>query len=199
MSDLFAKARRLNIALMRRAFGLTEGRQLNSVQVQSGRVKIFDGESDYWEIDEDGCLVISVELDDGDEKWCEAGPFGGGSTRGLYALPAAGDEAIVVFPEGDDKDAYLVQTFSTGNAPEDDLQAGRVLLMGGEVYIYDADGASVEPLVKKSEHEAHTHSIAGAVVIGAIPVVPAVAPTISPGERSSAPPTITGTTILKAK
>jgi phage gp45-like len=96
---------------------------------------------------------------------------------GFASVPLAGAEAVVVFPNGD-RSHPLVTAVSdrryrpTGGDPgqitiHNHVTGCRVIMMangsielqpapGQEVFIRD-DGGSVDRLVKKSEHDGHTH------------------------------------------
>lgn len=95
---------------------------------------------------------------------------------GFSSVPLAGAEAVVVYPNGD-REHPLVVTVSdrrhrpTGGAPGEvtvhHYQGAKVTMLeggnieiqpgpGGQVFIRD-EGGAVDRLVKKSEHDGHTH------------------------------------------
>ncbi len=95
---------------------------------------------------------------------------------GFSSVPLAGAEAVVVFPNGDRSHPLVIATSDrrhrpTGGEPGEVtmyhhsgskvimLEGGNIEVQpgpGGEVLIRE-EGGSVDRLVKKSEHDGHTH------------------------------------------
>lgn len=124
---------------------------------------------------------------------------------GLTSVAEPGAEAVVVFPNGDRGHPLVLATSDrryrpTGGAPGDvtlyHRDGARVILLaggdieirpgpGGEVLIRD-EGGAVDRLVKKSEHDGHTHD-AGTLVApsggGAVTGATAGAPAVTGTQR----------------
>ncbi len=107
---------------------------------------------------------------------------GGSPLRGVFGLPEIGDEYMVHFVGGDRSNAIAASPLSGARYPASAQQAtgGKILVIGVEVILTNAAGGGEEPLVRKSEFEAHIHGT---------------------GTGPSATPTspITGTTVVKGK
>lgn len=126
---------------------------------------------------------------------------------GFYAVPLAGAEAVVLFPNGDRGHPIVIVVADRryrptgGQGGETGLYnhvAARVILKangdievqpapGREVFIRSS-GGSAEPLVKRSEFNAHTHSNTG-LSAGGDPLF----------GSPNAPSAVTGTTKLQAE
>lgn len=149
---------------------------------------VKDGDS-HWRFDEDDVLV-EVELQPSEERMtCRLGSVAGGSAHGVWAVPPEGTEVAVLIPDGEfEAEPIIVATLSSGALPASEgVGEDRTIIVNGEVLIHDGSGGT-EPLVKKSEFDAHTHTTTATVNTGSPGVLSA--PDNSP---------ITGTTILKAK
>lgn len=88
------------------------------------------------------------------------------SMLGVVQVPEVGDEVLVVFPDGQlDWMPVIAARLSSGAVPYPSSAATRpkptsILIVpppGGHVYVYDGDTGNVEPLVKRSEFNGHTH------------------------------------------
>lgn len=133
----------------------------------------------YFEIIEDDVLVQVVTMPDQNKILARLGAPGSGSNSGVWSIPKSGSEVIVVVPSGRlEFQPVIVACYSSGGLP-DGVAENVTVIANGEVLVHDGDGGT-EPLVKKSEFEAHVHGTG-----------------VGPSSTPSAP--ITGTTVLKAK
>jgi len=149
-----------------------------------GRVYVPEGASKHFEIiSENGSIDILVDvlLEPRDfDVTCRLGGTGG-AKRGAWTIPNPGDEVAVVVPDGEiDWMPIIVAVCSTGEVPAG-LAENVTVIADGKVLVHDGDGGT-EPLVKKSEFEAHVHTAPGG---GGVTTTPNAA--------------ITGTTVLEAK
>jgi len=132
---------------------------------------------------------------------------------GFSSVPLAGAEAILVYPNGDRShplaitvsdrrhrptggEAGEVTMYHHGGARVTMLNNGNLLVRaapGAEVLVDDGSG-STEPLVKRSEFNAHTHQVA---TTGSSTAQSGTAAPVATGPGGSG--NITGTTVLKAK
>lgn len=99
---------------------------------------------------------------------------------GLTAVPLPGAEAVVIFPGGDRSHPLVVSVSDRANrptggesgdvtlySPVSQTSARVILLASGDIEIHPApghevlirdEGGSIDRLVKKSEHDGHTHA-----------------------------------------
>lgn len=153
--------------------------------------KVFkpeDAAAHYEFIEVDGVLVdIIVEVEtipDRVELSCSlAGGWGG------WWIPSVGDEVFVVIPAGEVSfRPTIIATAPTEipNPPGQGPALGRRVLVADEVLIHNGSGGA-EPVVRKSEHDGHTHG-PGTFQAGGDSVT----------GTSGGAPAVTGTPVLKA-
>lgn len=136
-------------------------------------------------------VVVEVEtVPDRVQLTCRLTGLVGGAGAGIWAVPAIDDEVLVCLPDGElDFMACIVATLGSRDVPSPDAahepSPGRTLIVNGEVLIHDGTGGT-EPLVKKSEFDAHEHDYTWTDPGGS-----------GTTDRPNNSP-ITGTTILKA-
>lgn len=154
-----------------------------------GVVTKQDGTSQHYELKtENGTLVdilVDVELmPDGVDVTCRLA--GGAGGKGIWTIPAEGDEVIVLLPSG--SVAFmpiivgLLSTYEIDDGDDQGPELDRTVIVNGTVYIHDGSGGA-EELVKKSAYEAHIHSTG-------------VGPSGTPNNAASAS---SYTSVLKAK
>jgi hypothetical protein len=171
-----------------------------------------EGESTHFEITTTDVFVEVQLLPDQEQVLCILA-----CSAGVWMVPPLGSTVAVLVPTGElQADPVIVGILQT---PGDGLTDTTVIVQapaGGQVLIHDGDSGSVEPVVRKSEFEAHTHPLPNLFVNAMagpsgptppatyIPVTtlpgappPTVVPTV-PGD-TDVPPAITGTSVLKAK
>lgn len=154
-------------------------------------VKKHEGDAAHWRVNEDNDLVISV-VTHRHEVPIEALIGGIGALgRGVVFIPDEGTEGVVVFDHGDfEGDCTFFPRGSRGGNVVG-LGPGKVHVIGLEVLVHDGAGGA-EALVRKSEHDGHTHPApalsTGSYGVGSDPVV-----------RTGGAPAVTGTSVLKAK
>ena len=170
-------------------------------------------------------LVQSGERGGGELVTCRLGAVGGalagGACSGLWKVPAPGTEVAVLVPMGElEADPIIVGVLSSGGVPSE-LDADTLVLVGpkkivvrggdqvhiecasGQQVVIDDGSGSTEPLVRKSEFEAHTHGIpplqVGGISTGTATAVVAPGPAGPKITDSNTPASITGTAILSSK
>jgi len=155
--------KRLNLEPLARALQSAGGPA--KLWVGLGVVALPEGESSHWElVEEDGQVVdilVDVELmPNALDVTCRLGNAGGGAGRGIWAIPAVGDEVIVAMPAGELAFApSIVAVLSSGNVPNPSGEgpaAGRTIIMDQEVLIHDGTGGT-DQVVLKSAYEVHKH------------------------------------------
>lgn len=124
-------------------------------------------------------LVEVVTQPDGLDLTCRLGATGGAGA-GVWQIPREGDEVLVAIPAGAvDFMPAIVAVLASGEIP-DGVAPGVIVVASDQVLIHDGSGGA-EPLVTKSQYDAHTHSS---------------------GAGQTSPPdnaATSGTTVLKAK
>lgn len=177
-------------------------------------------DADHYEvIDEDGQKDIFVEvtlLPGGEPYACRLGKAVGGPGWGIWAIPPAGCEVVVLFPNGTAEGDGLIVCALDNEATHPDLAPERIVIAapaGGQVYITDADGGA-ESLATKADVDAlaahvdtHTHFgvSAGSAATGppsSASTPPAPVPPAPPEPPVAVPqtsPGAAGTSVLHAK
>lgn len=130
-------------------------------------------------------ILVEVEtVPDRVPLTCRLGTIAGSSGKGIWSIPAVGDEVIVAVPDGQlDFIPSIVAQLSSGDIPNPSGEGpttNRTVIVNGTVLIHDGSGGT-EPLVLKSEFDIHKHPTG----------------TGPSGFPDNAP--IDGTTVLKAK
>lgn len=129
---------------------------------------------------------------------------------GVITIPSLGDEVIVDIPDAAvDWMPSIVAVLSTGSIPNPDGQGPaprRVLIVADDVLVHDGSGGA-EPLVRKSEFdahrewaEAHRHAglLGGTGSVAGLTSPPATGLPPYSGGSSDPPPEIEGTPVLRA-
>jgi hypothetical protein len=174
-------------------------------------VALPEGEArPHWEIDTDESgnirdIFVDVVLVPANIE-VEARLSGVGTGVAMIDIPALGDEVIIVFPDGRLDHAPTIVARTSGSVRSDVEAQGpapqRLVIIAPEVLIHNGDGTA-EPLVRKSEFDAHRewalghkHAglLGGTASVAALTSPPASAPVGTPDP----PPTITGTSVVKA-
>lgn len=171
-----------------------------------GVVYVPDGEEKHYYFDADGDVFISVQLMPNGEPLddCRLGSFGGGAGIGFWVIPPVGTEVVLMIPQGEfEAGPVIVGTCSTGKVPDGLTETTAVIAIkqGGKILIHDGTANQAEPLVKKSEHDGHSHPLPPMFVMvgmAKVPVQVDAPPAASPGDTKGAP-AVTGTTVLGAK
>lgn len=103
-------------------------------------------------------ILVEVELQPSlQDVTCRMSGFAGGAGRGIWTVPAVGDEVLVMLPEG--QIAFMptiVGILSTRDIPNDGGQGpaeGRTIIVNSEVLVHDGSGGAV-PLALKSDVDA---------------------------------------------
>lgn len=135
-------------------------------------------------------ILVEVEtVPDRVPLTCRLGAIAGSSGKGIWSIPAVGDEVIVAVPDGQlDFIPSIVAQLSSGDIPNPSSQGpttNRTVIVNGTVLIHDGSGGAAE-LPTMAEFKAHVHPT-GTGPSG-VPTDPI--PGLGP---------ITGTTVLKAK
>jgi len=128
------------------------------VPAVAAHVALHAGETSFWFVNDEGDIVISVVTNQhGVELHANLDVIAGGSGRGIYMLPALGDEVLVGFDDGDfEGEVYVISRTTGGGGAPEGLAPGKVVVVGLEVLVHSGDGVC-EPLVRKSEFDGHTH------------------------------------------
>ena len=168
----------------------------------AAHVELHEGETVFWRVNDEGDIIISVVTNQhGIPMWVNLDVVAGGAGRGIYMLPAIGDEVLVGFDDGDmEGEGYVIGRTTGGRGAPLGLAPGKVVVVGLEVLIHNGDGVC-EPTVRLSEHQAlcdklddHRHAY---VDVGT-PTLTST-PTLDPtGVTPDPMPTATGTPVLKA-
>jgi hypothetical protein len=144
-------------------------------------------------------LLVEVELQPSlQDVTCRMSGFAGGAGRGIWTVPAVGDEVLVALPEG--QIAFMptiIAILATRDIPHGGSQgpaAGRTIIVNSEVLVHDGSGGAV-PLALKSDVDQLADYVDNTL---AIPVVGGGGGTAGPGATSAAP-AAAGTDIFKAK
>lgn len=139
-----------------------------------------EGGGSHFDLDGEDVLIEVETQPDLIDVTARLGFGFGGPNIGMYAIPPVGTEVVLLMPSGRlDFMPVVVGMLSTGDLP-DGVAENVTVIANGEVLVHDGNGGT-EPLVKKSEFDAHMHPTGTG---------PSGIPSNSP---------ITGTTVLKAK
>lgn len=172
------------------------------VAAVAAHVALHAGETSFWFVNDEGDIVISVVTNQhGVELHANLDVIAGGSGRGIYMLPALGDEVLIGFDDGDfEGEAYVISRTAGGGGAPEGLAPGKVVVVGLEVLVHSGDGVC-EPLVRLSEHQAlvdaidghrHSYASAGGPALTTAPV------TDPAGVVPDPMPPADGTPVLKA-
>lgn len=170
-------------------------------------VQIHDGETQHWEVTDEGAMSVSVVTHQHAVPIDALLKGGGNDGKGVWFIPSVGTEVLIAFENGDfEGDAYIVGVF--GHSPAG-LQPGTILVLGDNIEIRSV-GGTAQPLAFKSDVEAvdakydgHIHQestmapTSGPIIAGSILPNPGPPPTHLPGLPLGGI-TIVGTTNLKA-
>ena len=130
-------SKRINQAQLRALLG-------DQVSILGGRVYREPDAVSHWDYDGvTGEMTVSVRLDQHEAVvWALWGPGVLGPNLGVIAPPAEGTEVEVGFPAGDfEGDPVVLSAMSTGaGVPDGDLQVGRLLVVGDEIWLYNGTG-----------------------------------------------------------
>lgn len=197
--------KRLDVALLRDV--VLSGRPFSC---RLGVISDPDDDGQYYEIvadDSGGVDDVLVEIELIPERTAITARLTSptaGAGRGIWSIPAIGEEVVVAIPDGRiEFTPAVVGYFSTGSVPggEQGVATQRTIVVDSEVLVHDGAGGAV-PLATKSDVEevrskllAHGHDD------------PASGVTSKPNSGTVSPPAsspltvdeIQGTTILKAK
>lgn len=125
-----------------------------------GTVLAAQGGGDHWESHEGQDITVRVELHpSGTVLRCRLGALAAGVGTGAWQVPPVGCEVAVLIPDGEpDAGGIIVATLSCGEIPEGVAPSDLVIVVpdGAKVYIRGA-GGTPEPLVTKSQFDAHKH------------------------------------------
>lgn len=152
-------SRRLEMSAMRVALG--DGRYWAGI----GLVYKPNGEPSHFEIDDDVGVLVHVELMPSQEPlMCRLGGLGQGGTHGVWRIPPVGSEVAVLIPNGSlEGGPVLVAVLASGGVPSEldgDTVVikgpSNVLVIGAEVQVR-SEGGTAEPLITKSQFDAHVH------------------------------------------
>jgi hypothetical protein len=108
--------------------------------VSLAKVARHEGEADFWAVNDDGDLEISV-LTHQHEVPVQAllGALVGGAGKGVWAIPSEGTEVVIAHAEGGfEGDAVIVAVLPTGQVPVG-LAPDRVVVVGAEVHVLSDD------------------------------------------------------------
>lgn len=160
MSRRLPGAKRLDVDAIRDAV-LSGADVPNNIKI--GVVKAADPGSPYYTISDDG-LLIDVELQpSGEEVTALMCVAGGNEGNGVWEIPDEGVEVVVLLPDGALDFRPTIIPTSSGKVPER-LAPGRLLVVGKRIEIIAAeeiylssDGVAGEPLITKSQFDAHLH------------------------------------------
>jgi hypothetical protein len=180
------------------------------------RVEAHPGETDHWQVNEDGDLEIQVVTHQhGQPVTAVLGALVGGRGRGVWMIPDVGTEVLVSFFDGDfEGDAVIVGVLPSKDTPGG-LAPGKVFVIGQEVIVKDAGSAA--PVATLADVDAiwrwlyaqfaatggHTHICAPpgnptAAIATVAPASPPLPPSVAP-PAPSLPPEPDGTSVLKAE
>ena len=195
-------AKRLDMTQIAAAFA--DGRQWATLAIVTKQ----DGTSSHFELATEGDTLVDILVDvetvpDGIDLTCRLA--GGSGSQGVWQIPAAGDEVIVVLPTGRVDFMPMIVGIMSGqsisNPSGQGPAAGRTVVCNSEVLVHDGDGGAVSLALKSdvqalkddldshlTEYNAHVHATAG---LGT-PSPPTVGSVVTPT-------TPTGTTVLKGK
>lgn len=154
--------KRLNLSSLQRALEKTGPRK---IWAAIGVVAVPAGESTHYELVEEGGNLVDILVDvelmpDSTDVTCRLANSGGGAGRGVWTIPAVGDEVIVNFPSGEL--AFMptiVAVLSSGNIPNpsgEGPSTSRTVIVDQEVLIHDGTGGT-DQVVLKAAYEAHKH------------------------------------------
>lgn len=114
---------------------------------------------------------------------------------GMWIVPDVGDEVAVIIPSGEIDFMPVITCILSHALPSSQGPAPQTIVIargaGSQVLIHDGAGGA-EALVKKSEFDGHKHH--APVLVGASYGV-----TTDPTAQTGGAPSVTGTTVLKAK
>lgn len=128
-----------------------------------GLVALDEGETEHWEVNEDGDLMVSVALhEQGQVIWAHVGPDGA-AAGGDWEIPDLGDEVLVALGrDGVSGEAVIVRTLSSASVPAE-LVPGRRIVRSEDLRL--VAGAATENLVLGQQLKALLIAILDALVI----------------------------------
>jgi hypothetical protein len=158
-----------------------------------GTVALHDGETEHYEVNEDGDIQVTVVAHQHGTPITAilGGAFG--SAAGAWVIPAAGDEVLVCFADGEfEGDAVVVAVTTSRSAPAG-LAPGTVLVRADDRVQADAPevllggGAGHEPTLKATTYRSAEDALISALSTWATAVATALGtiPTfIDPGKAA---------------
>lgn len=170
------------------------------------RVAKHEGQEEFWEIGEEGQILVSVITLKSHTPMNAILRGGDINSRGLWSIPAEGTEVAICFDvDGYEGDAVLIGTIGE---PPPGLTSTRVLLIGNDVEIRSRNGTArqvafkdelvaVDAAWRNHFHVDGSSLVTSTPVVTAIPITP---PTIPPTFLPGTPPgavTINGTQKVK--
>lgn len=127
-----------------------------------GLVALDEGHNEHWEVNDDGELMVSVELHNhGRIVWAQAGPDGD-PANGDWSIPDPDTEVLVGFADGEvEGEAVIVRTLSGGQVPAG-LIPGRRIVKSDDLRL--VEGTADENLVLGQQIKALLIAILDALI-----------------------------------
>ena len=128
-----------------------------AIPIVKAHVALHEGEQDYWFINDEGHLHVSVITSRGQQinaLYCQNTDSDG---IGFWKLPELGAEVVIGFDNGDiECDPYLIGILSKSYTvlPEDFGAPGWLFIQGNQVLIRDNVGGAAVPLATKADLQA---------------------------------------------
>lgn len=117
------------------AFAAAGGGQ---VWLSAATVAKHAGSSEHWRVNDEGDLEIEVVTQQQGVPIVAVMGGLGAQGRGVWVIPAEGDEVLVAHPDGFEGDATIFAVLPTGGVPAG-LTPDRVLVVGPQVHVVSGD------------------------------------------------------------